>query len=234
MNTRRDFVISGATVGAAAILPSRLAAASELAVAEKSLAARNPIMAQNERRSNTFDNPYIISDPTLAFVNLAGGAGQSLMAQDRGSLDDIFKSRIQIADRTLPRCNVLFLYCALDASGLVTGTSFTFRDLIKRAGAHVAVIASDIQPALLQNPEFGKAISANQKDWPANIVITLNRNGDHFGRFFHQLFAQMRAGVSMPMAWVKLAPQGPHQASDIPGTICLMEAGHIAFGPQRS
>lgn len=189
-------------------------------------------MAQNERRSTTSDHPYIIVDPMLAFVNLAGAAGQSLMAQDRASLDDLFKDRTQVADRTLPRCNVLFLYCGLEASGGVTGTSFTFRDLIKGAGAHVAVIASDIQPALLQNPEFGKALSAN-KDWPANIVITVNRNGDHFGRFFHGLFAQMRAGVSMPMAWVELAPQGPHQPSDIPGTICLMEAGHIAFGPQR-
>jgi hypothetical protein len=34
----------------------------------------------------------------------------------------------------------------------------------------------------------------------------------------------------MPMAWVKLAPQGPHQPPDIPGAICLMGAGHVTFG----
>jgi hypothetical protein len=35
------------------------------------------------------------------------------------------------------------------------------------------------------------------------------------------------------MAWVELAPQGPVQRDDIPGTICLMEAGQIAFVPPR-
>ena len=44
----------------------------------------------------------------------------------------------------------------------------------------------------------------------------------------------MLAGTSMPLAWVKLAPQVPEQRPDIPATICLMEAGHIAFGSRTS
>jgi hypothetical protein len=190
-------------------------------------------MTQNERRSTTANNPYVISNPSLGFVNLLGDAGKDLMAQDRATLDDIFHENIHIAERTLPRCNVLFLYGALEPSGSVAGASLTFRDMIKGAGAHIAVIASELQPTLLSNPEFTKGLAASN-GWPANIVITLNRNGEYFGRFFHELFAQMRAGTSMPMAWVELAPQGPHQRPDIPGTICLMEAGHIAFGPKKS
>jgi hypothetical protein len=186
-------------------------------------------MAQVERRTTTADNPYVIPNPSLVFANLAGNTGKRLMDQDRKSLEDLFRGRIFFADRTLPRCNVLFLYCALEASGRVSGASFTFRDLIKGAGAHIAVIASEIQPALLSNAEFGKALQT-KTDWRANIVVTLNRNGEHFGTFFRRLFSDMHAGTTMPMAWTKLAPQGPHQPRDIPGTICLMEAGHIAFG----
>jgi len=154
------------------------------------------------------------------------------MERDHAVLNDIFRDNIEIAIRTLPKCDVLFLYCALEASGIVAGSSRNFRDLIKSAGAHIAVIASDIQPALLSNPKFKRELSA-RRDWSANVVLTLNRNGEQFGRFFHQLFSLMSAGITMPMAWVQLAPQGPQQRRDIPGTICLMEAGHIAFGPER-
>jgi hypothetical protein len=189
-------------------------------------------MTESERRTTTASNPFIISNPSLAFVNLAGNEGKDLMAKDRAALEDIFRDNIQIADRTLPRCNVLFLYCDLEISGRIAGMSFTFRDLIKGAGAHVAVLASGVPPALLSNPEFMKSLPGRD-DWPANIVITLSRNGEHFGRFFHQLFALMQQGTSMLMAWVQLAPQGPVQPKDIPGTVFLAEAGHIAFGPKK-
>jgi len=189
--------------------------------------------AQTGRRTTTMDNPYVIADPALTFLNLAGDAGNDLMARDRATLEFVFNGNIQIANRNLPRCNVLFLYGALDASGRLAGNSFTFRDVIRGAGAHVAVLASELQPDLLSDPEFMKGLPGNG-DWPANIVITLSRNGDHFGRFFHQLFSYMLAGTSMPLAWVKLAPQVREQRPDIPATICLMEAGHIAFGSRTS
>jgi hypothetical protein len=123
---------------------------------------------------------------------------------------------------------VLFVYCNFDASGRLVGFPFSVRDLSQGAGAHVAVIASDVSPALMSNPEFDK-----KNGWPVNLVITLNRNGEHFGRFFQRLFSLMLAGKSMLMAWVELAPQGPHQPHDIPGTICVADAGHVAFGASR-
>ena len=165
-------------------------------------------MTESERRTTTANNPYVISNPSLAFVNLAGNEGKDLMEKDRAALEDIFRDNIQIADRTLPRCNVLFLYCALEVSGRIAGASFNYRDLIKGAGAHIAVLASGIPSVLLSNPEFIKSLPSGP-DWPANIVITLNRNGEHFGRFFHQLFALMQQGTSMLMAWVQLASGAP-------------------------
>lgn len=206
-------------------LASGAAAGLTMAIGERAL-------AQDERRPTSVDNPYVIANPTLGFVNLLGTAGADLLERDRTALAGVFQNNIVIADKKLPACNVLFLYCTLEASARVAGHNFSFRDLIKGAGAHVAVIASELPPDLLSNPDFGKALSGS-RDWPANIVITLSRNGDHFGRFFQKLFSQMRAGVSMPMAWVRLAPQGPQQPKDIPGTICLMEAGHIAFGAKQ-
>ena len=190
-------------------------------------------MTHIERRATTIDNPLIIANPSLAFVNLAGNAGKSLMEQDRKYLGGIFRDNIQVADGTPPKCDVLFLYCALEASGRAVGASNGFRELIREAGADIAVIASEIPPPQLSDAEFTKGLQV-RSDWPANIVITLNRNGEHFGGFFHQLFSQMLDGTTTPMAWVDLAPQGPHQPVDIPETICLMEAGHIAFGAERS
>jgi hypothetical protein len=189
-------------------------------------------MTQGERRTTTSDNPYVISNPSLALLNLLGERGARLAEEDRSSLSDVFRNNLQIAERSLPRCNVLFIYCDIEPSGWIANLSLFFRDVVKAAGAHIAVIASELHPDLLYNPEFSKSLSAKH-DWPANTVMTLNRNGPHFGTFFSQLFSLMNTGVSMPMAWVELAPQGPHQPQNIPGTICLMEAGHIAFGPSK-
>lgn len=222
--TRRA-ILSSAAAGAASAISTICPVA---AFAEPAIR-----MAQTERRATTVDNPFIIASPVLGLANFLGSAGASLMQQDSKTLGDVFENKIRNADRSVPVCNVLFLYCALEPSGRLSGLSIPFRDVIKTAGAHIAVLAAETPPGLLRDPEFGKALSA-KNDWPANIVITLSRNGDHFGRFFQQLFSQMRTGVSMPMAWVRLAPQGPVQSKDIPATIALMEAGHVAFGPGRS
>jgi hypothetical protein len=184
-------------------------------------------------RITTADDPLIIENPSLGFVNLFGPAANDLIALDRADLSAVFENNVHVAQKELPKCNVLFAYCNLETSGRVAGFSFTFRDLLPLAGAHIGVLASELEPSLLSNPEFAKSLSTKH-GWPANVVITLNRNGDYFGRFFRELFSQMKAGIGMPMAWVTLAPQGPHQRTDIPGTICLMEAGHIAFGLKKS
>jgi len=137
----------------------------------------------------------------------------------------LFPGNVEVGKQTVPRCNVL---CTFDAAGHIAGRSSSLREVIKTAGAHVAVLASETPTGLMSKPDFGKSLSAGA-DWPSNIVITLNRNGAHFGAFFRALFTQMQAGVTMLLAWVALAPQRPVQSADGPAIVCLMQAGHIAF-----
>jgi hypothetical protein len=61
--------------------------------------------------------------------------------------------------------------------------------------------------------------------------MTLSRRGGAFPAFFARLFTDMKRGVSMPVAWIKLAPQGPvKEQENLPSTIFACEAGQIAFG----
>jgi len=64
----------------------------------------------------------------------------------------------------------------------------------------------------------------------ANLVMTISRKGELFGPFSHKLFSAMKQGTSMPIAWVKLAPQVPGKDHpDCPGALFSVEAGQIAF-----
>ncbi len=98
------------------------------------------------------------------------------------------------------------------------------REIIRDSGASVVVVASENQV------DAYSAASGNKNIGRANLVMTIDRNGRIFPNFFVRLFADMKKGVSMPVAWVKLAPQGPGiDHADCPDTIFACEAGQIAF-----
>jgi hypothetical protein len=172
----------------------------------------------------------VIPHPSLGLLNLLGEPAAALAEQDRLDLTPIFGERIEMASQPVPRCDVLFLYCNLDAQARVVAPFLTLRDLIRRAGARIAVVASNIPKEDIANPRFATVLGANNT-CPANIAITLDR-GAHFGRFFVQLFSMMQGGTDMLSAWVEIAPQGPDQPSDLPVMFMVPEAGAIAFGPQ--
>jgi hypothetical protein len=173
--------------------------------------------------------PLVIVQPTIAFVNLSGASCNAIVAGDSTEIGSLFQGKVQIGTASVPTCDVLFLYCDVEPSGKVVGQGLSLRDLIGKSGASVAVVASEVQSDFFGRPEIQKAIARGQNR-PANLIITNNRNGEAFGRFFKLLFQLMWSGVPMPMAWVRLAPQAPQQPKDIPGTICLMEAGQVVFG----
>jgi hypothetical protein len=180
------------------------------------------------------NSPYVIANPVLGLVNLGGSAGQALLERDRAALAGVFTDNIRIAGAAgtrIPVCNVLFFYGTLEPSTRLAGQEFSFRDMVKAAGAHIAVLASEPSRELLDNEDFLKALGKSG-DWHANIVVTMDRKGDDFGRFFHRLFSRMREGVAIPTAWVEIAPQGPHQPPDLPVMFCVFEAANIAFGPK--
>jgi hypothetical protein len=128
----------------------------------------------------------------------------------------------------VPTCAVLFVYCSLDTEGRIVGRAENVRDVIKRAGAYVAVIASENPGA-----SYIKGVG-RRKDWRANIVMVLDRKGDKFALFFRKLFEETFTGHSMLTTWVKLAPQAAGQwQEEAPGTIMAAEAGHITFVRRR-
>jgi hypothetical protein len=172
-----------------------------------------------------------IADPTIGFANLAGPHCETIVAQDHASIGGLFPGRCQVTAASIPECNILFLYCTLLPSGKVSGYETSLRDLIGTSRATAAVIASEVPADLLKNEEFVKSL-ARGANAAVDLVITLDRNGETFGRFFKSLFELMLTGVSMPMAWVTLAPQGPDASNDNPSMIFHAEAGGVMFTPR--
>jgi hypothetical protein len=179
--------------------------------------------SKRSTQTTTFKQPFRIASPRIGFLNLQGGSGESLAEADRAVLAPLFRES-HFSTHDVPRCDVLFLYCNVDAGGSIVGAASTVRDLIKSAGAYVAVVASANEP-----DSYIKAIGP-RGDWNANIVLVIERKGDKFALFFRHLFEAMFNGQSMLMAWVELAPQIPgHDHPDAPSTIMAAEAGHVAF-----
>jgi hypothetical protein len=174
-----------------------------------------------------------IREPRIAFLNLVGTRCEAIAAEDQAEIGTLFHGNVVAATSPVPICEVLFLYCGVERSGRIAGQGSLLRDLIAQSGASVAVVVSDVQSELFSDREFSKSLSRGAN--PAvNLVIVINRNGQAFAHFFKSLFADMWAGIPMPTAWVKLAPPGPQQPPDIPGSICLMEAGQVVFGTGRA
>ena len=168
-----------------------------------------------------------IEDPTIGFLNLLGEKGAELLAADKEKLAPLFP-RLEVSTRAIPECQVLFLYGALQVTGQVAGSIF-LRDLIREAGAYVAVIASENPP-----DAYIKGVGRPDGRWRANIVMCVDRRGDKFAQFFYDLFTLMFGGTPMPGAWVTLAPQIPgDEHPNTPESIMSAEAGQVVFSRSR-
>jgi hypothetical protein len=175
------------------------------------------------RQTTTVDRPLRILYPTIGFLNLAGEYGADLAEADRAALSPMFRHCLTSSDE-VPKCDVLFLYCELNGFGQIAINGARVGDIIKRAQAYIAVIASD------NDPQSYMRAGVKGNSWPANTTMTLNRNGEAFVRYWQRMFREMFNGKSMLIALVEIAPQfdGPHQAG-LPGTMMVAEAGHITF-----
>ena len=124
-----------------------------------------------------------------------------------------------------PFCDVLFLYCDIESDGRVANFPGTLRDLIQTLRAPLVAVASE------NSSDAYISTTKGQEHGRANLVMTLSRKGAAFPTLFAQLFTDMKRGVSMPVAWVKLAPQGPVKEHEtMPSTIFACEAGQMVFG----
>jgi len=170
-----------------------------------------------------------LGHPRWGILNLLGEAAAAEVAADRAALADLFPPPLE-STGAVPACEVLFLYARFEADGSIRGSARRFRELVRASGAKVVVVAAENVPAHL----IKGAADPRRRD-RANVVFTLARRDGAFPRFFHALFASMRAGTPMPLAWHRLAPQVPGAAhADCPETIFLCELGGIRFaGAER-
>jgi hypothetical protein len=166
----------------------------------------------------------VIVAPRFATLNLNGAEGEALVQADTQALQPVLGIAEQ-SNFVPPRCDVLFVYSNISPDGRIESTRMSLGELIRASGATILVVASE---------NIGAHYVACNKTGPygpVNLVMTLSRRGDLFPRFFVRLFEDMKRGTSMPLAWVKLAPQGPMSESDeLPSTIFACMAGQVAFG----
>jgi hypothetical protein len=170
----------------------------------------------------TVKNPLVVQSPKIGYFNLLGASGQSIIEEDQKALNRLFAS-FEESSAAPPACNVLMIYAKVNVDGSITASDDGLRDIIRKSGAVVVVVASDNDP---------KAYLATAKKTgygQANLVMTIKRNGSLFPTFFTQLFERMWKETTMPVAWVQLAPQVPGMKHDSPETIFAAEISHIVF-----
>jgi hypothetical protein len=176
-----------------------------------------------ETRTTTVGSPLRLAKPKIGFLNLQGESGSSLAVNDRRVLAPLFSESF-LTDGAVPRCEVIFIYCSVDAGGRIVGSPAGIRDLTKAAGAYVAVVASENPP-----DSYMKALGP-RICWGANTVLVVDRKADKFAVFFYRLFDAMKRGQTMLMAWVELAPQIPGvEHPNAPSALMAAEAGHITL-----
>jgi hypothetical protein len=170
----------------------------------------------------------VVPSPVLGVMLLDERAGAAWGETDRDRIVPLF-ARVRESQRATPRCDVLLIYGDLDAEGRLAPAGAGLREVIRDAGAKVVVVASD-------NPR-GHYVAGVPKTryGRTNLVMTMDRRGDALPRFLAELFLRMGRGVSMPAAWVQLAPQAPGPEHDaLPAVIFACELGHVVFEAPRA
>lgn len=114
---------------------------------------------------------------------------------------------------------VVHLFCDVSPDGIVSstrGSTITGASLIEkccRADVQLLWVASENKP---EGYIKGFKTGGNR----INLVMTISRNGASFSAFLKKLLSKLSSGETMPMAWAKLAPQGPGPwQQELPGCI---------------
>jgi hypothetical protein len=165
-----------------------------------------------------------IEKPKAGQLNLMGPDADELVYADNVFLKELFGD-VPVATGIISTCDILFLYADLSETGRIQNCPLSLRELIRDSGAKIVVVASE-------NPAANYVKAGQRQPFgQANLVMTLERRGAAFPRFFEQLFSRMKKSVSMPAAWVELCPQArdPRQAN-LPSTIFACEIGQLALG----
>jgi hypothetical protein len=169
----------------------------------KSFLGGKPAAAESYvSRQVTHSDPLVIQNPKIGFLNLIGASASPLVHEDVTALKPLFSDCLK-SDGDAPTCDVLMIYATIKADGVMQNTAHSLREIIAKSRAPIVVVATE------NSVESYIAASKRPGAGKANLVMALTRNGQIFPDFFKELFGMMHHGDTMPMAWVKLAPQIP-------------------------
>ena len=124
--------------------------------------------------------------------------------------------------------DIVHLLCAASPEGIVTdsgGATISGTNLIQvccDADVKLLWIASENKPET-----YIKGFKAGGKR--LNLVMTINRQGKHFSAFLEKLLSRMKAGETMPEAWVAISPQSPNDPRQKDSPACIFAAGYGAI-----
>lgn len=167
--------------------------------------------------------PKVIHSPRLGILNLIGDDAQPLIAEDQAALEGFFSS-VEISEKIPPVCDTLLIYAKIEQGGKIRSSEDSFREIIMQSMASIVIVATENE-----GKDYTEAIKKTGYG-QANFVVTLKRNGKAFTNFFSQIFRQMHEGISMPRAWVRLAPQGGKVTyENCPDAMFSCELGQIVF-----
>lgn len=128
--------------------------------------------------------------------------------------------------------DIVHLFTDVLLNGTIQNASgYYFLENLSEAKTKLVIFASD-NPADCYIAFYPKSHDNSIK--PMNAILTIERKGELFPKFFKSLFELMANGDTMPQAWVKLAPQNPHAnaaEATMPGAIFIAGFASVKFVP---
>ena len=114
--------------------------------------------------------------------------------------------------------DVVHLLCEVDANGRLVAeddSRLKGSDLMEACRTSNVKILFIAQDNPVEHYSLAFIGPDKRRGLGLNLILTMERKGDLFGRFVEALLQRMSAGATMPVAWVALAPQIPNPP---PGT----------------
>jgi hypothetical protein len=124
------------------------------------------------------------------------------------------------------RYDIVHVLTPVTVDGRIGDSEISGTELIQQAALNntkLLWIASSNDPK-----GYIKGFKANGNK--LNVVMTVDRRGDCMSNFIGKLLHEMQSGLSMPVAWNKIAPQIPGpEHPDAPATIFYCGLGQVRF-----
>lgn len=131
--------------------------------------------------------------------------------------------------------DIVHLFCEIDKEGNLIGEhdarlqGGSLLETCRKANVKLLVMANNNG-----SDNYIKAFTGSRKPQGLrlNLVMTLDRKGDKFPTFLEGLLQRMSKGMTMPEAWVELAPQIPGKPQgNVPDTIFSADRGEVKLLP---